>query len=77
MAAECIDSVFEKTKNLSFEIILVDNHSTDGSRAFFEKDFRVRYVYSYENMGFGRANNVGMMLAKGQYFFFWTPTHCL
>ena len=66
---ECIDSICEKTRDVSYEIILIDNASTDGSKDFFEKDKRVRYVYSYENMGFGRANNVGMMLAKGEYFF--------
>lgn len=69
MTAECIASVFEKTKDLSIEVILVDNHSTDESKEFFEKDSRIKYIYSYENMGFGRANNVGMMLAKGEYFF--------
>ena len=69
MTKECIDSIFEKTQGLSFEVILVDNASNDGSKEFFEKETRIRYVYSYENMGFGRANNVGMMLAKGKYFF--------
>lgn len=69
MTKECIDSVYEKTEGVSFEIILIDNRSTDGSKEFFEKDPRIKYVYSYENMGFGRANNVGIMLAKGEYIF--------
>ncbi len=69
MTKDCIDSIFSKTEGLSFEIILIDNASTDGSKEHFEKDTRIRYVYSMENMGFGRANNVGMMLAKGEYFF--------
>src|SRR5574344_300237 len=69
MTAECIASVFEKTKDLLIEVILVDNHSTDESKELFEKDSRIKYVYSYENMGFGRANNIGMMLAKGKYLF--------
>ena len=69
MTSECIDSIYEQTKDVSFEIILIDNASTDGSKTHFEKDERIRYVYSYENMGFGRANNVGMMLARGEYLF--------
>ena len=69
MTQECIDSVLNRTEDLSYEIILVDNKSIDGSKECFEKDSRIRYVYSYENMGFGRANNVGLMLARGEYFF--------
>jgi GT2 family glycosyltransferase len=69
MTMDCINSIFEKTANIEFEIILIDNGSTDGSKELFESDDRIRYVYSYENMGFGRANNVGMMLAKGDYIF--------
>lgn len=66
---DCINSIFEKTKTVKFEVILVDNGSSDGSKEFFEQDTRIKYIYSYENMGFGRANNVGMMLAKGDYIF--------
>lgn len=69
MTQECISSVIEKTKEISYEIILVDNRSTDDSREFFEKDSRIRYIYSFENLGFGRANNVGMLLANGEYIF--------
>lgn len=41
---DCIDSVFEKTRGVSFEVILVDNASTDGSKEFFECDKRVIYI---------------------------------
>lgn len=69
ITAECIDSVFEKTKSIDFEVILIDNASEDGSKEFFEKDSRIHYVYNNKNIGFGRANNVGMQLAKGRYLF--------
>lgn len=69
MTAECIDSVFEKTQNIDFEIILVDNASSDGSKDFFEKDSRIKYVYSEENLGFGNANNLGYNYASGKYVF--------
>lgn len=69
MTSECIDSLFVRTKNIKFEVILVDNASTDGSKEYFEGDERIRYVYNYENIGFGRANNLGMTVARGKYFF--------
>ena len=70
MTAECIDSVFEKTKDIKFEIILVDNASTDGSKEFFEQDKRIIYIYNNENLGFGRANNIGIEVAKGRNILF-------
>ena len=69
MTSECIDSIFCKTKDVNFEIILVDNASTDGSREFFQKDSRIKYVYSAENLGFGKANNLGYKEASGKYIF--------
>lgn len=67
MTSECIDSVIEHTKDIEYEIILVDNASTDGSKEFFEKDSRVRYIYSERNAGFGAGNNLGVQYAKGKY----------
>ena len=69
MTSECIDSIREKTQGLEYEIILVDNASTDGSKEFFEKDERITYFYSERNGGFGYGNNLGMKKAKGKYFF--------
>lgn len=69
MTQECIDSVFEKTKDVEYEVILVDNASTDGSKEHFENNDRIRYIYSNENLGFGRANNLGYKYATGKYIF--------
>ena len=69
MTAECIESVFCKTHGVEFEIILVDNGSTDGSKEYFEKESRITYVYSKENLGFGKANNLGLKYATGKYIF--------
>lgn len=65
----CINSIVEKTHGVQYEIILVDNASTDGSKEFFEKDERIKYIYSEKNGGFGYGNNLGMKVAKGKYFF--------
>lgn len=69
MTLECIDSVFQKTFGVGFEVILVDNASNDGSKDVFEKDDRIKYIYSPENLGFGRANNLGAEMAQGKYLF--------
>lgn len=69
MTAECIDSVFEKTIGINFEVILIDNGSTDGSKEYFEKDARIHYIYSEENLGFGKANNLGIKVARGKNIF--------
>lgn len=69
LTQNCINSIFEKSKNISFEVILVDNASTDGSKPIFEKDPRIRYIYSNDNLGFGKGNNLGFKYAKGKYIF--------
>ena len=69
LTSNCISSIVEKTNGIQYEIILVDNASTDGSKVFFEKDARVTYIYSERNGGFGYGNNLGMKVAKGRYLF--------
>lgn len=69
LTQSCVDSVFEKTEGVEYEVILVDNGSTDGSREHFEKDARIRYIYSEENLGFGKANNIGYEHSCGKYLF--------
>lgn len=70
LTKQCIDSVFEKTKDLSFEIILVDNASTDGSYNILNEDKRITFIPLNENVGFGNANNIGITRAAGKYLFF-------
>lgn len=69
MTKECIDSIYAHTTGLSFEVILVDNASSDGSQEFFSHDDRVRFIESGSNLGFGRANNLGLKSATGKYAF--------
>lgn len=70
LTKECIDSIIKNTFAINYEIILVDNDSKDGSKDIFESDFRIKYIYSHENLGFGRANNLGAKSASGKYLFF-------
>lgn len=69
LTSQCIQSIVENTCGISYEIILIDNASTDGSKELFEKDSRVQYIYSEFNGGFGYGNNRGMEIAQGDFFF--------
>ena len=71
---QTISSVYEKTKDIDFELIVVDNASTDGSTETIESQFpNVKLIKSNENLGFGRANNKGVEVAKGRNIFFLNP----
>lgn len=69
MTQECIDSIFKVSRNISFEVILVDNASTDGSKEHFSTVSQIKYLYNEKNLGFGCANNVGVKEAIGKYIF--------
>lgn len=65
----CIDSIFEHTSEVDFEVIVVDNDSCDGSKEILSADNRIVYIQSGGNLGFGRANNLGYAKATGKYLF--------
>lgn len=59
---------------LSFEQIVVDNGSTDGTVELIRKEFpAVRIIPNSKNRGFGKANNQGVELAIGTFFLFLNP----
>lgn len=70
LTTACINSIFSHTRGVEFEIIVVDNASADGSVEQFLRDPRVKVIPSPENVGFGRANNLGAKSATGKYLFF-------
>ena len=66
--AECLDSIIRETGDLDAEIIIVDNASTDGSPEFVEEKFpMVRLMRNRENLGFAKANNIGLKICNGEY----------
>ncbi len=65
----CIKSIRKFTEEIDYEIILVDNGSTDDSKNYFEADKTITYIYSSENLGFGKANNLGAESATGEFVF--------
>ncbi len=70
LTEDCLTSTIKSLKQakLTWEIIVVDNVSTDGTREMLKKKFpEVRTILNQENVGFGRGNNQGIKAAKGEY----------
>lgn len=64
----CAASIYRFVKDISFEIIVVNNASKADDEAVVKQQFpKIRWIETGCNAGFGRANNVGMKNAKGKY----------
>ena len=60
--------------DFAYEIIVVDNNSSDGSRAYLEKSFpRIKLIFNRENRGFARACNQGIRASRGHYLLILNP----
>jgi GT2 family glycosyltransferase len=71
---QCIITVKKAMQQLSGEIIVVDNASADNSVEQLSSLFPdVHFIRSAENIGFARANNLGLSVAKGNYVLFLNP----
>lgn len=71
---QCLCSVVKACKNITAEIIVVDNNSTDGSRDFLPQRFpSVNFIWNGVNVGFAKANNQALTTAKGEYILFLNP----
>ncbi len=70
----CLDSISKATNGISCELIVVDNNSSDGTvdfiRAFYED---VILLANSDNLGFGKAVNQGVNVARGQYVLIVNP----
>lgn len=65
---ECLESVDSAIDGFDCEVLLVDNASSDGSVDMVKQSFQdVILIENDENIGFSRANNVALPLAKGRY----------
>ncbi len=69
----CVNSVFAKTKEIKFEVIVIDNASTENNIDLLKRDHRIIFLPNEENLGFGKANNIGIKLAKGRNILFLNP----
>ena len=71
LLTDCLNSIYEQTKGIDFEVIVSDNGSKDGSIEMLKTDFpQVILIENNANLGFGAANNRGLAIAKGKYIFY-------
>lgn len=71
LTKQTIDSVLEQKCGFNYEVILVDNGSTDGSVEALEEDFkddtRIHIIKNIQNLGFAKGNNMGIKRSRGEY----------
>ena len=65
---DCLNSIIKTVETLTYEMIVVDNASADGSMAMLAAKYpQVRTIANQENRGFGAANNQGFAIMQGRY----------
>ncbi len=86
---QCLESIFisgeipgitfeEATTPVNFEVIYIDDASTDGSFDYVRENFtRVRCVSNPANLGYSRTNNNGINLSQGRYILLLNADTCL
>ncbi len=71
LTEKCLESIYRHTKNINFEIVLVDNGSTDETQSIIYKYTRaypnIKVIINGTNTGFSSANNIGVKVSKGKY----------
>jgi GT2 family glycosyltransferase len=68
LTAQAVESILRFEAAADAEIIVVDNHSSDGSAAYLMDRFPgVRILANKENLGFAKANNQGAQAASGEW----------
>jgi GT2 family glycosyltransferase len=71
---QCLASVRRAVEGMAAEVIVVDNHSTDGSVAYLQPLFpEVQFMALTNNPGFAKANNLALPHCRGQYVLFLNP----
>jgi GT2 family glycosyltransferase len=74
MTLECLRSIEAQTRDTSYEIMVVDNMSTDGSAEAVRSEFPyIRLITSTNNLGFARANNIAVASARGRQILLLNP----
>ena len=71
---QCLYAVYKAGRGIAMEVIVVDNHSADGSRDYLEAAFaQVQFYWLSENLGFAKACNLGLKRSKGEHILFLNP----
>jgi GT2 family glycosyltransferase len=70
LTRQCLETLRKATPEPAYEVIVVDNGSTDGTGWFLRTEQsagRIRVLFNHENRGFGAACNQGAAIARGEY----------
>ena len=71
---DSIESIYEFTDGVNFEIIVIDNDSTERDIEQINKHYKdVVFIKNNKNRGFGSGNNLGAKYANGEYLFLLNP----
>lgn len=71
---QCLLSLQRALSTIDSEVIVVDNHSKDGSCEYLREKFSdVQFIASRHNLGFARANNLAIKKCKGKYVLLLNP----
>jgi GT2 family glycosyltransferase len=71
---DCLNSVYAETEKTSFEVLVVDNASSDGSAEMVKREFlQVMLIENEDNLGFARANNQAIRQSSGSYILLLNP----
>ncbi len=71
---QCLHAVRKAMQGVEGEVIVVDNNSIDGSNRMVKDKFpEVKLIINKKNLGFSRANNQGIKVAKGEYVLLLNP----
>lgn len=67
---DCLRSIYEFTKGIEYEVIVVDNASENNPSGQINALYpNIKLILNNENVGFGQANNIGAKNAVGKYLF--------
>lgn len=70
LTKQCIQSLYDKVRDVDFEIYVVDNNSNDNIEIMLQENFPdVKFIQSGANKGFGAGNNVALKLVDSKYVF--------
>ena len=71
---DCLSSIYQKTKGVEFEVMVVDNGSNDDSVRMIRREFpQVKLIENQENLGFARANNQAIKQSRARYYLLFNP----